>query len=74
MRSGLEALGLGVVPSEANFFLVETARAAQPLYEALLTKGVIVRAIPPLPSMLRITLGTRRENERCLAALKTVLG
>jgi histidinol-phosphate aminotransferase len=74
MRSGLSALGLGVVPSEANFFLVETGQPALPLYEALLTKGVIVRAIPPLPSMLRITLGTRRENERCLAALKTVLG
>jgi histidinol-phosphate aminotransferase len=74
MREGLEALGLAVVPSQANFFLVDVARPALPVYEALLSQGVIVRAIPPLPSSLRITLGTRPENERCLAALRTVLG
>jgi histidinol-phosphate/aromatic aminotransferase/cobyric acid decarboxylase-like protein len=44
------------------------------VYEAMLTHGVIVRALPPLPSMLRISLGTRAENERCLAALQAVLG
>lgn len=73
MRAGLEALGLEVVPSEANFFLVDVRRSAHAVYDALLHQGVIVRAIPPLPSMLRITLGTREENTRCLAALKTVL-
>jgi histidinol-phosphate aminotransferase len=74
MRAGLEGLGLAVVPSEANFFLVDVARPAVAVYQALLSQGVIVRAIPPLPSMLRITLGTREENQRCLAALKLVLG
>lgn len=74
MRAGLESLGLEVVPSEANFFLVNLQTPARAIYEALLYQGVIVRDIPPLPSSLRITLGTRGENERCLAALKTVLG
>lgn len=74
MRQALEELGLAVVPSEANFLLVDVARPALAVYEALLTKGVIVRAVPPLPTMLRITLGTRAENQRCLSALATVLG
>ncbi len=74
MRGRLEGLGLHVVPSEANFLLVDVARPANAVYEALLGHGIIVRAIPPLPSMLRITLGTRIENERCLLALQTVLG
>jgi len=74
VQAGLERLGLLVVPSQANFFLVDLKRPAAAVYEALLMHGVIVRALPPLPSMLRITLGTRSENERCLSALETVLG
>ena len=74
MQQRLGALGLRVVPSQANFVLVNVARPAAAVYEALLTHGVIVRALPPLPSMLRISLGTRPENERCLAALQAVLG
>jgi histidinol-phosphate aminotransferase len=74
MQQRLEGMGCKVVPSQANFVLVNVARPAAPVYEALLTQGVIVRALPPLPSMLRISLGTRAENERCLAALQSVLG
>jgi histidinol-phosphate aminotransferase len=74
MQQRLEEMGLSVVPSQANFILVNVARPAAGVYEALLTHGVIVRALPPLPSMLRISLGTRAENERCLAALQAVLG
>ena len=74
MQQGLAVMGLAVVPSQANFVLVDVARPASAVYEAMLTHGVIVRAIPPLPSMLRISLGTRHENQRCLAALQAVLG
>jgi len=70
----LERLGVRVVPSQANFLLIDVGRPAQGLYDALLRQGVIVRTVPPLPSMVRVTLGTRAENERFLAALQTVLG
>jgi histidinol-phosphate aminotransferase len=70
----LERLGVRVVPSQANFLLIDVGRPAQGLYDALLQHGVIVRTVPPLPSMARVTLGTRAENERFLAALQTVLG
>jgi histidinol-phosphate aminotransferase len=70
----LERLGVRVVPSQANFLLIDVGRPAQGLYDALLQHAVIVRTVPPLPSMARVTLGTRAENERFLAALQTVLG
>lgn len=74
MGAQLGRLGLRVVPSQANFLLVDVQRPALEVYEQLLTHGVIVRALPPLPTMLRLTLGTRQQNERCLAALRVVLG
>ena len=73
LREGLEALGLEVAPSQANFLFVDVRRSASDVYQALLERSVIVRALPPVPSCLRITVGTRSENERCLSALEAVL-
>lgn len=70
----LEALGVRVVPSQANFLLIDLGRPAPGVYDDLLRHGIIVRTVPPLPSMARVTLGTRAENERFLAALQAVLG
>jgi len=74
MQAALEGLGLHVTPSQANFLLVDVKRSGGGVYDALLAHGVIVRTIPPLPTALRVTLGTRPENERFLAALRTVIG
>ncbi|MFH0342804.1 MAG: aminotransferase class I/II-fold pyridoxal phosphate-dependent enzyme, partial [Chromatiales bacterium] len=70
-----EALGLGYIPSAANFLCIELGPRARDLYEALLRRGVIVRPIANygLPNHLRITIGTERENTRFIDALKTVL-
>jgi histidinol-phosphate aminotransferase len=73
MAAQLQALGLEVVPSEANFLLVDVARPGPSVYEALVGHGVIIRPIPPLPTMIRVTIGTHAENERCLAALAKVV-
>jgi histidinol-phosphate aminotransferase len=73
MTAQLEALGVEVVPSEANFLLVDIHRDGALAYDGMLRHGVIVRALPPLPTCLRITLGTRKENERCVTALRAVL-
>ena len=69
----LEALGLGVAPSQANFVLVDLGRPARPVYDALLRKGVIVRPFASLPTSLRVTVGTAAENTRFLSALVEVL-
>jgi len=71
-----QALGLRVVPSEANFLLVDVGRPGAATSEALLRHGVIVRPMGGygFSTHLRISVGTARENERCIGALRAVLG
>jgi histidinol-phosphate aminotransferase len=71
-----QALGLAVVPSEANFLLVDVERPGAAVSEALLRHGVIVRPMGGygFPTHLRISVGSAPENERCVAALRAVLG
>jgi len=73
VSEALTARGLSVAPSQANFVLVDVKRPARAVYDALLKKGVIVRPFASLPTSLRVTLGTERENNRFLAALAEVL-
>ena len=73
LAAALESLGLRVTPSQANFVYARVAMPARTLYEALLDRGVIVRAFGGLPHHVRITVGTERENDRLLAALGEVL-
>jgi histidinol-phosphate aminotransferase len=69
-------MGLSVIPSVANFVLVDVGRPGAQVTEALLRRGVIVRPVVGygFPTHLRITVGTAQENETCVAALKAVLG
>jgi histidinol-phosphate aminotransferase len=72
----LAALGLTVLPSQANFLLADLgARSGRDLYAALLRSGVIVRPVASygLPHHLRITVGTEAENARLLQALPGIL-
>ncbi len=63
------------IPSHANFILVRVGNG-QRVFEVLQKQGVIVRPMGgyQLPEWIRISIGTPPENERCLAALKSVLG
>lgn len=67
---------LSYIPSMGNFITIDFNRPAQPIYEALLREGVIVRPIASygMPNHLRISIGLPEENQRCLAALRKVLG
>jgi histidinol-phosphate aminotransferase len=68
-------LGLEFVPSQANFILVHVGDG-QRVFGELQKLGVIVRPMGgyQLPEWIRISIGTPKENQRCLEALKTVLG
>jgi histidinol-phosphate aminotransferase len=67
-------LDLEFVPSSANFLLVRVG-AGQKVFEAMQKLGVITRPMGgyQLPEWIRISVGTPQENERSLAALKSVL-
>ena len=71
LTAGAEALGMSVVPSHANFILIDTKRPCRDVYDLLLHAGVIVRTgdIFGLPTMLRVTIGTQAQNEKFLDAL-----
>jgi histidinol-phosphate aminotransferase len=69
LRSGLQALGLEVRDSAANFLLVQTGRSAAPV---LLKKGLVVRTFPStsvLANYIRVTVRRPEENDRLVAAL-----
>jgi histidinol-phosphate aminotransferase len=68
-------LKLEFIPSQANFILVRVGDG-QRVFGELQKLGVIVRPMGgyQLPEWIRISIGTTKENQRCLEALKTVLG
>jgi histidinol-phosphate aminotransferase len=68
-------LKLEFVPSFANFILVRVGEG-QKVFDAMQKQGVIVRPMGgyQLPEWIRISVGTPKENERCLGVLKSALG
>ncbi|MCW9029857.1 MAG: histidinol-phosphate transaminase [Gammaproteobacteria bacterium] len=68
-------LNLNYIPSVANFICVEVGENAMKVYDDLLYEGVIVRPVAnyEMPRYLRITIGTEKENERFINALRKVL-
>ena len=68
-------LGLKFIPSVANFIMVRVGDG-QRVFDEMQKLGVIVRPMDGyhLPEWIRISVGTPEENERCIEALKTVLG
>ncbi len=71
MESELQVFSRSIIPSDANFLLVEFADGDK-VYQHLLEHGVIVRNFskhPRLPHRLRITIGTPEENSRVLDLL-----
>lgn len=77
LAAGLAALGATVVPSQGNFVFADfPGRPGKEVFEALLREGVVVRPMGGygFPTAQRVTVGLHEENEKCLAALKKVLG
>ena len=76
LTAACRAMGLAVVPSVANFLLVDTGRPGGQMADALLRHGVIVRPVAGygFATHLRITIGTAQENQKCVGALRAVLG
>ena len=68
-------MGYVVCHQWGNFLSIHFKRDAQPLYEALLLKGVIVRPVGNynMAEYLRVTIGTPQQNQRFMQALTEVL-
>lgn len=71
----LTVAGARYTPSAANFLLIDVGRDCEEDFVRLLHEGVIVRPMKlyGFPTSLRVTVGTRAENEQFLEALRRVM-
>ena len=74
LQLGFKALGLEFVPGQGNFVLVKVGDGPA-VFDALQRLGVITRPVKGygLPEWLRVTVGTKVQNERLLKSLAEVL-
>lgn len=72
--AAFDRLGLDYIPSAGNFVTVRVGAAAG-INEQLLRRGVIVRPVAnyELPEHLRISIGSEKENRRCIEALEAIV-
>ena len=69
-------MGVGTIPSCANFLLVSVAPlSGSEVFRRLLSQGVIVRAVEEygFPHHIRVTVGTPEENQLFIQTLKKVI-
>ena len=68
-------LGLRCFPTQTNFFLIDVGRDAKEVFERMLRRGVIVRAMNAYgyPNHIRVNVGLPEENRRFVKALKEVI-
>ena len=63
-----------IYPSDANFLLVKVDRANE-IYQSLIEQEIIIRnrsTVVKCEGCLRITIGTKKENEQFLSAIKSL--
>ena len=75
LYDALNKLGIAYVPSVANFILIDVGRDGVSVFKEMLKYGVIVRDMKQygLKNFIRVTIGTKKENERFIKVLKKVL-
>ncbi len=75
LEAALGEMGLSWPESAANFLLVEIGERAEEIYLALKQAGLLVRwwSAPELRTKIRISVGKSDDNDRLMAALKTLI-
>lgn len=70
----LDHHGYAYIPSETNFFMLDTKRAGKEVIDAMQRQNVFIGRIwPIMPTCVRITVGTQEEMERFQVALQKVM-
>ncbi len=75
VRAGLNELGIEPIPTQANFFFMNTGFNSVEVFQKLLRRGIIVRTgdIFGFPYYIRVNFGIEEDNDSFLAAMKEVL-
>ncbi len=70
----LDRQGYSYVPSQSNFFMLDTKRPAKQVIDAMAAKNVFIGRIWPIwPTYARITIGTQAEMEAFQSAFDAVM-
>lgn len=74
VTSELAKSGYRVIPSHANFFMVDTGADVTPVIEAFHKRRIIVgRRFPSMGNWLRVSVGKPEEMEQFLAAFREIV-
>jgi histidinol-phosphate aminotransferase len=75
LSDSLETMEFELVPSSTNFVFVKPPKPAAEVVAALRERKILVRHYDrePIAGWIRITIGTRDQHEKLLAALKEIL-
>lgn len=70
-----DRLGLDYIPTETNFILVDVGRDAEDVFDKMMQQGVIIRNAQAFgyETKIRVTIGTKEQNERLINTLEKVL-
>ena len=71
LRAEVKAPGVRVLPSIANFVLIDCGKPSAPIYDRLLRQGVIVRPMAAwgLPNAIRVSVASHQDMPRVVRAL-----
>ena len=70
----LEKKKIKYVPSETNFFMMETGRPGQEVATAFMKEKIMIgRVWPAWPTHVRVTVGTQAEMDKFTAALDKIM-
>ena len=67
--------GLSAVSSEANFMIVKSTLGPKRIFEELIKRDILIRDVssyPMLSEYFRVSVGSPKENDRLIEALKTI--
>lgn len=75
LGDALTAVGAKVCESYANFVFADLGRPAQPVFQAFLRKGIIIRSgeIFGTPNCVRVSVGTEEETDTFLSELPAIM-
>lgn len=71
----VEKMGLSCFPSQGNFVMVKLNQSGDAVFQSLLHKGIIVRSggVLGFSETIRVSVGTKEENEAFIQALREVV-
>ena len=70
----LDSKNIKFVPSETNFFMMETHRPGAEMAKAFLDRKIMIgRVWPAWPTHVRVTVGTQEEMDKFTAALAQII-